>query len=205
MEEQITAMAIDEEGQHSLDSDHNLITTKIKRKHPPKKNANTQDKNIIKSRWKLNDLDNLKEYSNEVEKVLKTKHQTPTYEEFINIIITAGKKTCGKTKQNLNSKRKYKPKWINMEIKQAIKERKLYNKKYRKLLKDNRSKQETQEAWNEYKDKKKLAATLINKEIKKIDAKLTIELSNGGPQATKKFWRHVKKKEKENLTPTTKR
>lgn len=152
MEKQIVTMAIDEEGQHSIESDHNLIITSIKEKHPKNK-TNIQKQDTIKPRWKLDNIENLRNYTNEIEKIMQNMDETPNYKTFVTIINTTGRKFCGKTKL-ITNKRKYKPKWFNPEIKQAIKERKTYNKKYRKLLKTTQT-EEIQEAWKDYKNKKK--------------------------------------------------
>lgn len=177
--EKLERLVIDEGGSRSLGSDHNRLLLMFGGKYVSKdgaggrKHLTEQETQNIAQR--LEERPEL-EYSKLVQHVQDEKSKNR-------------RGRSRRTKHGLKS-------WWGTDVRSAIQERKAACRLHRRAVRAQQPEPVRRQLWDSYREKKKVAAGIIQDNIRQINQKFIEELKRSGREAPRKFWQHVQRSHK---------
>ncbi|XP_064468588.1 uncharacterized protein LOC135380802 [Ornithodoros turicata] len=190
----IKGINIDEEKEHSCDSDHNRIKVIITT--PLKKNYGGDLKRRKKARWKTGNEDNIQIFATKFEEALTAREEQPDYETFLQEMEKAAISFVGKSRGSIR-KSKRKP-WCDKEVTDAIRERKRLCRKWREAIKKKADDQDEKRA---YQNQQAETKRLIGKKIEQYYKTVEENICSAGRRSGQNFWKYVKNIDNRNEAP----
>lgn len=196
MDKIVSEIKIDDEGDLGIESDHNSIIITLENGSQYREEKERTPKRTI---WNLEDEIGLEALANNLDLNEKIAGENKiSYEAFTEVLEKTAKETVRMKKVGGARNKRSKKKWWDKEVQMAITKRKEACKKYRKIRKNGETPENILKVWNEYKEKKETAKSLVQR--KRLENNKTLENIIGrGKDSAKKFWKYIKgKRKKEN-------
>ncbi|KAG0436461.1 hypothetical protein HPB47_017935 [Ixodes persulcatus] len=173
--DRLTRMVIDEDGDHSVGINHNRMLIEFYRRRENERGGN-ECKGFVTER--------------DIDQIAERLEVTPEAEY---------ERIMGRVRQELKKKRlrvgkrqKYSLKrWWDWDVRVAISARKDACRKHRTPVRARWPEQARSSQWEIYRNKKNVAASLIQEKLRNVDRGFLENLRRSGRDAPRNFWRHM--------------
>lgn len=174
-------MSIDEEGVHSVGSDHNRLLLEFG-------GQLTQERTTCAPNTRLLTEEEIERLGAQLEE-----RPASSYPELLERVNTELDKKRRKWAKGRGHKLK---RWWDSEVRQAVGARKQACRAHRLAVMHRKPVGVRTERWTNYLELKRRAASLIQDKVRQVDRQFLQELRRSGRDAPRKFWRHIRRSQK---------